>query len=175
MTHEEFLHHFEQVRSRTMNLARCIPTDKVEWSARDGGFTLGGLARHIAATERLVFAEGASGRPSRYAGCGPELAEGRDAILTYMETMHAESMAIFRAFTEAQWNAKGKSPDGHEITVWKLLRAMIEHEIHHRGQMYVYLGILGVEVPSLFGTNEAELRKLSDLGAKSESKAGRAT
>ena len=144
-----------------MNLARCIPTDKVEWSARDGGFTLGGLARHIAATERLVFAEGASGRPSRYAGCGPELADGREAILTYMETMHAESMAIFRAFTEAQWNAKGKSPDGHEITVWKLLRAMIEHEIHHRGQMYVYLGILNVKVPSLFGTNEAELRRLS--------------
>src|SRR6202142_2321906 len=74
MTHEEFLHHFEQVRGRTMNLARCIPADKVEWSARDGGFTLGGLARHIAATERLVFAEGACGRPSRYAGCGPELA-----------------------------------------------------------------------------------------------------
>jgi uncharacterized damage-inducible protein DinB len=161
MTQEEFLHHFEQVRSRTMNLARCIPTDKVEWSARDGGFTLGGLARHIAATERLVFAEGASGRPSRYAGCGPELAKGREAILTYMETMHAESMAIFRAFTEAQWNAKGKSPDGHEITVWKLLRAMVEHEIHHRGQMYVYLGILNVKVPSLFGTNEAELRRLS--------------
>src|ERR1700683_689619 len=161
MTHEEFLHHFEQVRGRTMNLARCIPTDKVEWSARDGGFTLGGLARHIAATERLVFAEGASGRPSRYAGCGAELADGREAVLTYMETMHAESMAIFRAFTEEQWNAKGKAADGHGITVWKLLRAMIEHEIHHRGQMYVYLGILGVKVPSLFGTDEGKLRRVS--------------
>src|SRR5271155_5014601 len=115
MTQEEFLHHFEQVRGRTMNLA----------------------------------------------GCSPELADGREAILTYMETMHAESMAIFHAFTEAQWNGKGKSPDGHEITVWKLLRAMLEHEIHHRGQMYVYLGILNVKVPSLFGTNEAELRNLS--------------
>jgi hypothetical protein len=31
MTHEEFLHHFKQVRGRTMNLARCIPADKVEW------------------------------------------------------------------------------------------------------------------------------------------------
>jgi uncharacterized damage-inducible protein DinB len=188
MTHEEFLHHFEQVRGRTMNLARCIPANKVEWrpeqaetskpphagtaygaaAEESGRFTLGGLARHIAATERLVFAEGACGRPSRYVGCGRELADGREAVLAYMETMHAESMAIFNAFTEEQWNGKGKSPDGHAITAWKLLRAMIEHEIHHRGQMYVYLGILGVEVPSLFGTNEAELKRLSHLGAKSE-------
>lgn len=95
MTQEKFLHHFEQVRGRTINFARCIPADKAEWSARDGGFSLGGLACRIAAAERLVFAEGASGRPSRYAGCGPELAEGREAVLTYMETMHAEAMAIF--------------------------------------------------------------------------------
>lgn len=192
MTHEEFLHHFEQVRGRTMNLVRCIPIDKVEWRVLDargsrleagrteraaplaasgrigittggerGRFTLGDLARHIAATERWVFAEGACGRASRYVGCGRELAEGREAVLAYMETMHAEAMAIFGAITEEQWNGKGKAPVGSAITVWKLLRAMIEHEIHHRGQMYVYLGILGVKVPSLFGTDERELRRIS--------------
>jgi uncharacterized damage-inducible protein DinB len=184
MTHEVFLHHFEQVRGRTMNLARCIPADRVEWRPEQAGtakpaqagaahgaaaeeagrFTLGGLARHIAATERWVFAEGACGRPSRYVGCGRELADGREAVLAYMETMHAEALAIFGALTEEQWTGKGKAPDGRAITVWKLLRAMIEHEIHHRGQMYVYLGILGVGVPSLFGRDEAELRRLAGVG-----------
>ena len=151
MTHEEFLHYFEQVRLRTMNLARCIPEDWVEWSGRDDAFTLGGLARHIAAVERLVFAEGACGRPSLYVGCGRDLAEGRAAVLAYMERMHAEAMGIFGALTEEQWNGKARAPEGQAVTVWKYLRAMIEHEVHHRGQMYVYLGILGVKVPSLFG------------------------
>jgi uncharacterized damage-inducible protein DinB len=161
MNRDEFLHYFEQVHGRTMGVARCIPADNVEWSCRDAGFTLGGLARHIAATERLVFAECACGRPSRYTGCGPELADTRDKILAFMERMHAESMEIFRQMSDQDWHAKGTSPDGHPITAWKMLRAMIEHEIHHRGQMYVYLGLLDVPVPSLYGLNEGELRKLS--------------
>jgi len=32
-----------------------------------------------------------------------------------------------------------------------LLQVIHEHEIHHRGQLYVYLRMLGVEVPPLFG------------------------
>ena len=27
---------------------------------------------------------------------------------------------------------------------WKLLRSMAEHEVHHRGELYAYLGVLGV-------------------------------
>jgi hypothetical protein len=68
MDREDFLHNFGQIRGRTMRLARCIPPDKIEWTCRSGEFTLGDLARHIAATERYVFAECAAGRPSRYKG-----------------------------------------------------------------------------------------------------------
>ena len=35
-----------------MRLVAYIPPDKVEWRAAPGKFTLGDLARHIAATER---------------------------------------------------------------------------------------------------------------------------
>jgi len=160
MERDEFLHNFEQVRGRTMRVVRCIAQDQFEWTCRAGAFTLGDLARHIAATERFVFAEGACGRPNQYKGCGRDLADGQQNILTFMERLHAESMQIFRELSDEQWNAKGKSADGHPITVWKLLRAMLEHEVHHRGQIYLYLGILGVAAPSLFGLNEQQLKRL---------------
>ncbi|MBK9705983.1 MAG: hypothetical protein IPO77_02935 [Acidobacteria bacterium] len=32
-----------------------------------------------------------------------------------------------------------------------ILQVLQEHEIHHRGQLYVYLRALGCEVPPLFG------------------------
>jgi uncharacterized damage-inducible protein DinB len=161
MEREEFLQNFEQVRERTMRVVRCIPPDQFEWSCRAGAFTLGDLARHIVTTERFVFAEGACGRSSQYQGCGRELADGPQNIMAFMERLHAESMQIFREMSEEQWKAKGKSADGHPITAWKLLRAMLEHEVHHRGQIYAYLGILGVATPSLYGLNEQQVKALS--------------
>jgi uncharacterized damage-inducible protein DinB len=161
MDRDDFLHYFEQVRERTMRTVRSIPPDKIEWTCRPGEFTLGDLARHIAATERTVFAENVRGGPSRYKSCGRELADGYENVIAYMERMHGESMDIFRAMSEEDFNKKGTTPDGHPVTAWKLLRAMVEHEIHHRGQIYVYLGILGAPAHSLFALNETQLKSVS--------------
>jgi hypothetical protein len=113
---EDFLHHFEQVRERTMRVVSAVPVDKVEWTCRPGEWTFGDLARHIAATERYVFAECAFGRPSRYKGCGRELGEGRDGVIAFVERMHAESMEIFRGMTDEDWVKKGTSPEGKPVT-----------------------------------------------------------
>ena len=75
-----------------------------------------------------------------------------------MERMHSESMEIFSGMTQADFEKKAVSPEGIPITAWKLLRSMLEHEIHHRGQIYVYLGILAVPVPSLYTLNERQLQ-----------------
>jgi len=42
-----------------------------------------------------------------------------------------------------------------------LLRAMTEHEIHHRGELYAYLGILGVAVPPLYGLTSEQLQEIA--------------
>src|SRR5580658_7233728 len=94
---QPFVHYFDNVRERTMRVARCIPADKVNWSYAAGKFTLGDLLRHIAVTERYLFAENIRGQASRYKSHGKELAESRDEILALMERLHAESMEIFGA------------------------------------------------------------------------------
>jgi uncharacterized damage-inducible protein DinB len=48
-----------------------------------------------------------------------------------------------------------------EIARWKWLRLMVEHEIHHRGQVYLYLAILGVPTPPLYGLTSEEVRARS--------------
>ena len=158
---ESFLSYFHSVRQRTMRVVAALPADKLEWRHSDGVFSPGDLARHIAATERYTFAENVLGRPSRYQGCGPELADGRDSIVAFMERMHQETTAILEALTPADLERKIASPQGAPITAWKLLRAMIEHEVHHRGEMYVYLALLGVPRPPLFGLTSEELAQRS--------------
>jgi len=152
------IEYFGKVHQRTLRVARTIPADKLEWQPRAGAFSPGDLVRHIAVTNRYTFAENIQSKPSRYSTHGPELAAGLDAVLAFAERMHAEALEVFSAFTDEQWTAKVQTADGVPVTRWKLLRLMIEHEIHHRGELYASLGMLGVAVPPLYGLTSEELR-----------------
>ena len=158
---ESFLSYVDSVRGRTRRVVVAIPPEHVEWTHRDGAFTLGGLVRHIAATERYMFAETARGNKSVYPGHGRELADGYDAVLTYFDSLHAESIELYRSLSPEALEAKCITPAGTPITTWKWLRAMIEHEIHHRGQLYLMLSMLGVTTPPLYGLTEEQLRERS--------------
>jgi len=157
----EFLRYLEKIHQRTTRVIQCIPPDQVNWTYRDGKFTFGDLVRHIATIERFMFAETIAGRPSRYAGCGPELAETFSQILVLRQKLHAESLEIFSQLTADDLLRKCTTPDGAEITVWKWLRAMVEHEIHHRAQIYLYLSLLGVTTPPLYGLTSEQVRDRS--------------
>lgn len=154
----EFISYFTRIRQRTDAVVRCIPRERIEWSLQAGRFTFGDIVRHLASIERFMYAENARGRPSRYPGHGRELADGYDAVLDYFARLHGEAMEIFSALTVAEFNGTCRTPGGAEIRVWKWLRAMIEHEIHHRAQIYVYLGVLGVATPPLFGLTSEQVR-----------------
>jgi len=161
LTITPFLDYFEKVRSRTMRVVARIPPDKLEWRCAEGKFTLGDLARHIAATERYVFAESVAGGRNRYSGCGRDLADGYDQVVQFMERMHSESMKIFSQLSDDDLVKKSASAEGTPMTTWKLLRSMVEHEIHHRGELYAYLGIMGVTVPPLYGLTSEQLQALA--------------
>jgi uncharacterized damage-inducible protein DinB len=156
-----FLEYLDKVRQRTMRVVRCIPHDKLDWSYAPGKFTLGDLVRHVAAIERHMFAENVQGNPSRYAGCGKDLADGYDQVLEFMDKMHRESVEIFSRLTPGALNRKCETPGGTPITVWKWLRSMTEHEIHHRGQIYLYLAMLGVPAPPLYGLTSEQVKERS--------------
>jgi uncharacterized damage-inducible protein DinB len=159
-TIKPFLHYLENVRERTMRVARCIPPDKIEWSYALEKFTLGDLLRHISATERYLWAETVQGRESRYKQHGKELADSLQDVLVLMERLHAESIEIFSKLSDADLQRKCATPGG-QITTWKWLRLMTEHEIHHRGQVYLYLGMLGIATPPLYGLTSEQVRTLA--------------
>ncbi len=144
-----------------MRISRSIPPDRLDWSFAAGKFTLGDLVRHIAAVNRHMFAETCRGNPSRYAGCGRELANGYDAVMDFAERMHGETMEIVRGLGAEGLTRKCTTPDGASLTVWKWLRLMAEHEIHHRGQIYTYLAMLGVPTPPLYGLTSEQLLERS--------------
>jgi uncharacterized damage-inducible protein DinB len=157
----QFLEYWSSVRSRTRRVVECIPRDHLEWTFRPGAFTLGDLVRHLGTIERYMYAETVAGRSSKYPGCGRELADGFEAVLSYFDQLDLESRAIFGSLSDADLTRKCQTPAGVAITTWKWLRAMVEHEAHHRGQIYLMLSMLEVPTPPLYGLTSEEVRARS--------------
>jgi uncharacterized damage-inducible protein DinB len=66
-------------------------------------------------------------------------------------------MELLKALPLERFSDKCVTPDNGVITVWKWLRAMTEHEAHHRGQIYLMLGMLGLRTPPLYGLTSEEV------------------
>ena len=152
-----FLEYLDRVHARTRRLVVLIPPGDIEWAPGPGRFGFGDLVRHLAGIERYMYAETVHGRPSRYPGHGPELAAGPAAVLAYYDALHAEARALFAELSDARLGAKCDTPAGAPITTGKWLRAMIEHEAHHRGQLYLMLGLRAVATPPMYGLTSEEV------------------
>ena len=68
-------------------------------------------------------------------------------------------MEIFRG--SEGLDAPLRDPGGAELQVWKWLRSMAEHEIHHRGQIDLMLGRREIPTPPLYGLTEEQVKERS--------------
>jgi uncharacterized damage-inducible protein DinB len=160
----EFLEYYEKIRQRTQKIIACIPQQAYDWTYREGKFSFADIVRHVGAIERYMYAENAQFKPSCYPGHGKELADGPEKVLELFNRLHRESIEIFGRLSDDDLQKKCVTPGGTPITLWKWLRAMVEHEIHHRAQIYTYLGMLGIATPPIYGLTSEEVRARSANG-----------
>ena len=163
---DNFLAYYSRIKGRTERLFDYIPKDKIEWTYQSDKFTIGDILRHLALIERKMYAENVQLKPSLYKGCSIEYAVGYDEVIQFYKDMHRESVVIFSTLTEPDLNSKCLTPGGAKITVWKWLRAMVEHEVHHRGQLYMYLVMLNIQPPPLYGLTAEEVILRSEIEKK---------
>jgi uncharacterized damage-inducible protein DinB len=156
-----FVDYLGSVHQRTRRVVACIPPADLEWAPAPGRFTFGDIVRHLAGIERWMYGETVQGRPTAYPGHGRDLADGHAATIAYYDRLHEESRAIFAALTPEALAGRSITPAGTPITTWKWLRAMLEHESHHRGQLYLMLGLRGVKTPPIYGLTSEQVRERS--------------
>jgi uncharacterized damage-inducible protein DinB len=156
-TIKTFLEYYEGVRKRTNRLLKSIPQEHFEFAYKQGKFTIADQIRHIAAIERLMFAETVSGRKSLYLGCGNDLANGYENVLNYFHKAHDETLKIIEELTDDDLQKNCFTPTGVEINIKKWLLFLAEHEIHHRAELYIYLNMLNVKTPPMYGLTAEQL------------------
>ena len=154
---QNFVDYYSKIKRRTRRLFDIIPKEQIEWTYRPDKFTFGDLIRHMALIERYMFAENVQLKPSKYRGCDITYAEGKENVVKLYDKLWIESKNIFLDLSTNDLKKKCITPADVEITVWKWLRAMVEHEIHHRGQIYLYLNLLEINTPPLYGLTSEEV------------------
>ena len=60
-------------------------------------------------------------------------------------------MQRVRAYPDSELFTARPTLNGPLVKAWRLLMAMVEHEIHHRSQLAMYLMLLGVQPPHIYG------------------------
>jgi uncharacterized damage-inducible protein DinB len=158
---KEFIKYYGRTREATNNIIRAIPCDKINWTYQSGKFTIADLVRHIAAIERNVFMEVIQGNKPCYAGCGKEIADGHENIIFYFNKIHSQSIEILSSMHDDDLLKPAKTLDGKQTTAGNFLRALIVHEVHHRGVLCIYLNLIAVKTPPVIGLYEEDVIKLS--------------
>ena len=157
-----FTDYFEGVRRRTRDFFTAIPADRIDWTPRPGEYTCGDIVRHVTATEAMFVGAVVDGH-WRYAGHDRTLAPTLAAALVALDEGHAASAARLRALPDG---ALGEvrpplEPGARPVRAWRLLLAMVEHEVHHRSQLASYLTWMGLEAPDIFGLGVEEVERLA--------------
>ncbi len=145
----------------TRKLLERIPSEKLDWRPHAKSTPLGKLANHIATL------------PGRF--CEALLSDGMD-IATFKQPPEPKSAAdLVKTLDEGLATAKrvlASMDDGKAMGNWTLSLAgkeilglprialvrtlILNHSIHHRGQLSVYLRLLDVPVPAIYGPSADE-------------------
>ena len=153
---EGFANYFEGVRRRTNFYLKTIPPNRLDWSPREGEFTCRAIIDHLAATEKMFVGVFVSSKwkYDEHAHLGGNTL---DALLAELESVHVQTMQKLRAVPNTELNTQRPTLDGPEIKAWRLLMMLVEHEVHHRSQLAMYLFLMGVQPPHIFGKGVEEV------------------
>lgn len=138
-----------------------IPAEHLAWRPHPKSMSLGQLALHVAQTPGQVAQLAAQSIDTIPAFQQAE-ATSVDQLLTAFDASVATAKAALGGWDDAAmmqtWSMSQGGKTIMSLPRLGLLRAiMLNHWYHHRGQVQVYLRLLDVPVPSVYGPTADEL------------------
>lgn len=142
---EIYARNFQMHRGALMDLYAQLPEEQGTFSAWEGGMSFIGLADHLAGSSQMfagMIAGQAPARPAPGSGSAT-LQEARDRLAATTES----AAATMRGLTPEDLARRIPAFGGQEMPVTALLDALINHEAHHKGQVWMMARMVGVQPP----------------------------
>jgi uncharacterized damage-inducible protein DinB len=150
----------EQEAKTTARVLERIPAAHLAWKPHPKSYSLGQLALHVATVPGNVAALAAR-NPAEPPGFTQQEAASTSELLPALQASIAKVHEHLGGFDDTAMTATWRLVIGdREIMAMPrvaLVRAiMLNHWYHHRGQLLVYLRLLDVPVPSVYGPTADE-------------------
>jgi uncharacterized damage-inducible protein DinB len=160
---EALLQEMDQEAKTTRRVLERVPEEHLSWKPHAKSMSLGQLALHLA--QSLGYAEWAKTDVFEFTpdmGGLPE-AKTRAEILSAHDENVAKAKRALATLTDADlgknWKATAGGKTVMELPKGGVVRIVaMNHTYHHRGQLSVYLRLLDVPVPSIYGPSADENR-----------------
>ena len=162
---DALLPEWDQEMATTRRCLERVPEDKLAWKPHEKSMTLGRLASHLA--EMPVWASATLDAPEldmAPPGQPPMEAadfKSRQQILDFFDKTSAAARASLEKATDenlmSNWTLKKGGKALMTLPKIVCLRSFVmNHSIHHRGQITVYLRLNDAPVPSVYGPSADE-------------------
>jgi uncharacterized damage-inducible protein DinB len=150
---------FDQEMASTRRLLERVPGDRSTWKPPEKSFALGHLALLVAWIPGWIARTLREPRIDLTGGAGYSF-QPTEAVLAEFDRNAREARAALEAVTGADLDAVWSLTMGDRVLMTvprgAAARVHLNHLIHHRGQLTVYLRLLDVPLPSIYGPTADE-------------------
>jgi uncharacterized damage-inducible protein DinB len=162
---DALLPEFDHEMSTTRRALERVPESDLDWAPHPKSMKIGRLAGHLAelpglATKALSM-DTLDFRPPGAPSMQPTIMTSRRQLLEIFDKNVAAARAAIVAASDADFTKTFTLASGGK-TIFSIPRAaayrsfVMNHIIHHRGQLCVYLRLKGIPVPSIYGPSADE-------------------
>jgi uncharacterized damage-inducible protein DinB len=154
---------FRQKYGVYLRLLESLPADCLHTHPVPGMRTAAELAVHVSGTVVRDFAQGvAKGAITPDESAEADVARSLDkgGLIAFARTCFEQANAAVATIRDDQLRALVPTPWGKPFLGWGAFEIMRDEFLHHRGQLFVYARLAGIEPPFIwaFAENEAEYR-----------------
>jgi uncharacterized damage-inducible protein DinB len=157
---DSILMEIEQEAKTTKRVLDRIPEDKLAWRPHPKSFSLGQLALHIASVPGSVAAAAVPDSMEAPNFSQPEPKSRQEVLDTFSKSLESAKDTLRKmddARLTSMWSLTKNGKVLMSVPRIGFIRSILmNHNYHHRGQLSVYLRMLNVPVPSIYGPSADE-------------------
>jgi uncharacterized damage-inducible protein DinB len=155
-----FIDELTREAETTRRVLERVPQHKLDWKPHTKSMSLGQLALHVAQTPGMVAQLITENECEVPQFTQPEAKSGAE-LLTALDQSVSGAKAKLEGWDDAsmmaEWTLRRGSKTIMALPRVGMIRSiMLNHWYHHRGQLLVYLRLLDVPVPSVYGPSADE-------------------